>query len=138
MRGDERVQDQMFSYLTLEQRVPADHPLREIRKLTDEVLRSLSGDFDSLYASSGRASIAPEYVLRALLLQVFYSIRSDRQLVEQIDYNLLFRWFVGLGMDDAVWNHAVFSKNRDRLLSSAVAQQFFSEVNRQAKRFMSD
>src|SRR5277367_2275033 len=89
-------------------------------------------------ADSGRPSIAPEYILRALLLQVFYSIRSERLLVEQIDYNLLFRWFVGLGMDDAVWHHAVFSKNRDRLLSSAVAQQFFAEVNRQAKRFMSD
>src|ERR1700688_2335539 len=138
MRGDERVQDSMFSYLTLEQRVPQDHPLREIRTLTDGVLQSLDAEFAKLYAATGRASIAPEYVLRALLLQAFYSIRSERQLVEQIDYNLLFRWFVGLGMDDAVWNHAVFSKNRDRLLSSAVAQQFFSEVNRQAKRFMSD
>src|SRR5580698_9234125 len=118
MRGDERVQDEMFSYVSLEQRVPADHPLREIRKLTDVVLRSLSGEFDSLYSASGRPSIAPEYVLRALLLQVFYSIRSERQLVEQLDYNLLFRWFVGLGMDDKVWNHAVFSKNRDRLLTN--------------------
>ncbi len=138
MRGDERVQDSMFSYLTLEQRVPADHPLREIRVLTDGVLQSLDPEFDKLYASTGRASIAPEYVLRALLLQAFYSIRSERQLVEQIDYNLLFRWFVGLGMDDAVWNHAVFSKNRDRLLTSEVAQRFFAEVNRRAKRFMSD
>ena len=85
-----------------------------------------------------RPSIAPEYILRALLLQVFYSVRSERLLVEQIDYNLLFRWFVGLGMDDAVWNHAVFSKNRDRLLTSDVAQRFFAEVNKQAKRFMSD
>jgi transposase len=91
-----------------------------------------------LYADSGRPSIAPEYILRALLLQVFYSVRSERLLVEQIDYNLLFRWFVGLGMDDSVWNHAVFSKNRDRLLTSDVAQQFFAEVNQQAKRFMSD
>ena len=128
----------MFSYVSLEERVPQDHPLRAVRKLTDQVLRSLSGEFDQLYAATGRRSIAPEYILRALLLQVFYSIRSERQLVEQLDYNLLFRWFVGLGMDDAVWHHAVFSKNRDRLLSSAVAQQFFSEVNRQAKRFMSD
>ena len=93
---------------------------------------------DALYAEAGRPSIAPEYILRALLLQVFYSVRSERLLVEQIDYNLLFRWFVGLGMDDGVWNHAVFSKNRDRLLTSEVAQQFFAEVNRQAKRFMSD
>jgi transposase len=138
MRGDERFQDGMFSYVSLEQRVPQEHPLRAVRKITDEVLRSLSGEFDRLYAASGRPSIAPEYVLRALLLQVFYSVRSERQLVEQIDYNLLFRWFVGLGMDDAVWNHAVFSKNRDRLLTSQVAQQFFAEVNRQAKRFMSD
>jgi transposase len=128
----------MFSYVSLEDRVPQDHPLRAARKLTDQVLGSLSGEFDQLYAATGRRSIAPEYILRALLLQVFYSIRSERQLVEQLDYNLLFRWFVGLGMDDVVWHHAVFSKNRDRLLSSAVAQQFFSEVNRQAKRFMSD
>jgi transposase len=128
----------MFSYVTLEQRVPREHPLREIRKLTDEVLRSLSAEFDALYSDLGRRSIAPEYVLRALLLQVFYSVRSERQLVEQIDYNLLFRWFVGLGMDDAVWNHAVFSKNRDRLLTSEVAQRFFAEVNERARPFMSD
>jgi transposase len=138
MRGDERIQDGMFSYVSLEQRVPEDHPLRSVRKLTDTVLRSLSSEFDALYAASGRPSIAPEYILRALLLQVFYSVRSERLLVEQIDYNLLFRWFVGLGMDDAVWNHAVFSKNRDRLLNSEVAQHFFAEVNRQAKKFMSD
>jgi transposase len=138
MRGDERVQDGMFSYVSLEQRVPQDHPLRAVRKLTDTVLRSLSPELDALYAGSGRPSIAPEYILRALLLQVFYSVRSERLLVEQIDYNLLFRWFVGLGMDDAVWNHAVFSKNRDRLLTSDVAQRFFAEVNKQAKRYMSD
>ena len=138
MRGDERLQGGMFSYVTLEQRVPQDHPLREIRRLTDVVLASLSGAFDEMYSASGRPSIAPEYVLRALLLQAFYSVRSERQLVEQLDYNLLFRWFVGLGMDDAVWNHAVFSKNRDRLLTSEVAQQFFAEVNQQARRFMSD
>ena len=138
MRGDEQQQDEMFSCVTLEQRVPKDHPLREIRQLTDVVLRSLNGEFDRLYAASGRPSVAPEYVLRALLLQAFYSVRSERQLVEQLDYNLLFRWFVGLGMDDTVWNHAVFSKNRDRLLNSEVAQRFFAEVNRLAKRFMSD
>src|SRR5450432_1809507 len=138
MRGDERLQDGMFSYVTLEQRVPEDHPLREIRKLTDVVLRSLSGKFDELYAGTGRSSIAPEYILRALLLQAFYSVRSERQLCEQIDYNLLFRWFVGLGLDDRMWNHAVFSKNRDRLLNSEVAQQFFAAVNQQATRFMSD
>ena len=138
MRGDERLQDGMFSYVTLEQRVPQDHPLREIRKLTDVVLRSLSGKFDELYAGTGRSSIAPEYILRALLLQAFYSVRSERQLCEQIDYNLLFRWFVGLGLDDRMWNHAVFSKNRDRLLNSEVAQEFFAAVNQQATRFMSD
>jgi transposase len=138
MRGDERFQDEMFSVVTLEQRVPQDHPLREIRRLTDAVLVSLNAEFDALYSASGRPSIAPEYVLRALLLQAFYSVRSERQLVEQLDYNLLFRWFVGLGMDDKVWNHAVFSKNRDRLLTSDVAQRFFAEVNRLARRFMSD
>src|SRR5258708_39400755 len=136
MRGDERIQDGMFSYVRLEQRVPEDHPLRAVRKLTDQVLRSLSPGFDELYAASGRPSIAPEYILRALLLQVFYSIRSERLLVEQIDYNLLFRWFVGLGMDDAVWNHAGFSKIRDRLLTSPVAQRFFAEVNKQAQTVM--
>jgi transposase len=138
MRGAERVQDGIFSYVSLEQRVPLEHPLRAIRKLADEVLRSLDSDFDALYAELGRPSIAPEYLLRALLLQVFYSIRSEGHLVEQIDYNLLFRWFVGLGMDDGVWEHSVFSKNRDRLLTSAVAQRFFAEVNLRATKFMSD
>jgi transposase len=138
MRGDERVQDAMFSCVTLQQRVPQDHPLREIRRLSDMVLRSLSAELDALYSASGRPSIAPEYVLRALLLQAFYSVRSERLLVEEIDYNLLFRWFVGLAMDDAEWNHAVFWKNRDRLLNSTVAQSFFAAVNEQAKRFMSD
>src|ERR1700738_49544 len=138
MRGDERGQDSMFSYLTLEQRVPQDHPLREIRTLTDGVLQSLDPEFAKLYAATGRASIAPEYVLRALLLQAFYSIRSERQLVEQIDYNLLFRWFVGLGMDDAVWNHAVFSKNRERLLNQDVARSFFTRVLQKAQPLMSD
>jgi transposase len=128
----------MFGYVLLEQRVPADHPLRAVGKLTDVVLRSLSAELDALDADSGRPSIAPESILRALLLQVFYSVRSERLLVEQIDDNLLFRWLVGLGMDDAVWNHAVFSKSRDRLLTSDVAQRFFAEVNKQAKRFMSD
>src|SRR3981189_3984162 len=109
MRGEERVQDGMLSYVTLEQRVPREHPLREIRKLTDEVLRSLSAEFDGLYSDLGRRSIAPEYVLRALLLQVFFSVRSERQLVEQIDYNLLFRWCGGPGRARFGWNHAVCS-----------------------------
>ena len=138
MRGDERVQDEMFSVVRLEQRIRQDHPLREIRRSTDIVLHSLSGEFDSLYSALGRPSIAPEYVLRALLLQAFYSVRSERQLMEQINYNLLFRWFVGLGMDDAVWDHSLFSKNRDRLLTAEVAQQFFAAVLKQAKGFMSD
>jgi transposase len=138
MRGDERVQDGMFSYVLLEQRVPADHPLRGIRKLTDVVLASVDAELDMLYKDSGRPSIAPEYILRAHLLQVFYSVHSERLLAEQIDYNLLFRWFVGLGIDDAIWNHAVFFKNRDRLLTSDVAQQFFAEVNQRANKFMSD
>jgi transposase len=138
MRGDERIQDGMFSYVSLEQRVPADHPLREVRKLTDTVLGSLSPELDAIYANSGRPSIAPEYILRALLLQVFFSIRSERLLVEQMDYNLFVSLVRGPGMDDAVWNHAVFSKNRDRLLTSEVAQRFFAEVNRQAKKYMSN
>ena len=103
MRGDEGIQDGIFGYVSLEQRVPADHPLRAVRRLTDAVLGTLSPEFDALYAASGRPSIAPEYILRALLLQVFCSVRSERLLVEQLDYNLLFRGFVGLGMDDAVW-----------------------------------
>jgi transposase len=106
MRGDERVQGSMFSYLTLDRRVPSDHPLREIRVLTDGVLGSLDAEFDQLYKATERESVAPEYMLRALLLQAFYSIRSERQLVEQLDYNLLFRWFVGLGMDDVVWSNS--------------------------------
>ena len=138
MRGDERFQDEMFSCVTLEHRVPQDHPLREIRKLTDAVLVSLNAEFDALYSASGQPSIAPEYVLRAMLLQAFYSVRSERQLVEQLHYNLLDRWFVRLSMDDKVWNHTVFSKNCDRLLTSEVAQQFFAEVNRLARRFISD
>jgi len=138
MRGDEQIQEGMFSYFSLEQRVSQDHPLRAVRQSTDTVLRKLSPEFDALYLDSGRPSIAPGYILRVLLLQVFYSVRSERLLVEQIDYNLLFRWFVGLGMDDAVWNHTVFSKNRERLLTSDVAQHFFAEVNRQAKRYKND
>ena len=112
MRGDERAQDGMFSYVSLEQRVPQDHPLRAIRKLTDEVLRSMSGESDALYSEMRRRSIVPEYVLRALLLQVLFSVRSERQLVEQINYNLLFRWFVGLGMDDDVEPRDVLEEPR--------------------------
>jgi transposase len=139
MRGnDDQLQPGMFSYLSLEERIPLDHPLRAIRNLVDQVLKAMSTDFDGLYAAVGRPSIPPERLLRALLLQVFYSIRSERLLMEQLDYNLLFRWFVGLEIDDAVWNHAVFSKNRDRLLNQELAQMFFAQVKAQAAGLLSD
>lgn len=128
----------MFSYVTLEQRVPEKHPLREIRRLSDEVLRGMSEEFGKLYAANGRPSVAPERLLRALLLQVFYSIRSERMLMEQLDYNLLFRWFVGLEMDEEVWNHAVFSKNRDRVLTQEIAETFFDRIKKRAAKWMSD
>ena len=132
MRGHDLHQDAMFSYLSPEQRVPQDHPLRPIRRMTDQALQRLSPRFERMYADIGRPSIAPEKLLRALLLQVLYTIRSERMLMEQLDYNLLFRWFVGLNMDDAVWVPTVFSKNRDRLLEGAVAEAFFDEVLREA------
>jgi transposase len=132
MRGDDRQQAGMFSYLSPEQRVPADHPLRPIRALVDDALCGLSGQFATLYARRGRPSIAPEKLLRALLLQVLFSIRSERQLMEQLDYNLLYRWFVGLNMDDPVWDATTFSKNRERLLAGDIAQGFFDHVLAQA------
>ena len=132
MRGHDLHQDAMFSYLSPEQRVPQDHPLRPIRRMTDQALQRLSPRFERMYADIGRPLIAPEKLLRALLLQVLYTIRSERMLLEQLDYNLLFRWFVGLNMDDAVWVPTVFSKNRDRLLEGAVAEAFFDEVLREA------
>jgi transposase len=139
MRGDDQqLQKGMFSYVALEDRIPADHPLRGVRKLVDAVLAGMSQDFEGLYSQVGRASIAPERLLRVLLLQVFYSVRSERLLMEQLNYNLLFRWFVGLEIDDAVWNHAVFSKNRDRLLNQDLAQKFFAHVKQQAAGLMSD
>src|SRR5476651_1256428 len=128
MRGDDDQQSAMYSYLSPEQRVPADHPLRPIRQMSDEVLRQLGRRFSQMYAASGRPSIAPEKLLRALLLQVLYTVRSERLLMEQLDYNILFRWFVGLNMDDEVWVPTVFSKNRDRLLEGDIAQAFFLEV----------
>ena len=137
MRGHDEQTGHMFSYLSPEQRVPADHPLRAIRQMTDRVLARLSQKFTRMYSTIGRPSIAPEKLLRALLLQVLYTIRSERMLMEQLEYNLLFRWFVGLEMDEAVWNHAVFSKNRERLLNEAVARQFFGEVLKQAQRHLS-
>ena len=123
----------MFSYVSPERRVPQDHPLRAIRQMMDEALRKLSPRFERLYAKTGRPSIPPERLLRALLLQVLYTIRSERMLMEQLDYNLLFRWFVGLEMDDRVWAPTVFTKNRDRLLQGDVAQAFFEAVLRQAQ-----
>jgi transposase len=140
MRGDDEQQAAMFSYISPEQRVPADHPLRPIRKMTDEIFQQLSPRFDALYARLGRPSIAPEKLLRALLLQVLYSVRSERLLMEQLQYNLLFRWFVGLNMDDAVWVPTVFSKNRDRLLAGEIAAEFFAAVLQLArtKELLSD
>jgi transposase len=138
MRGDDQQQGEVFSYVTLEERVPADHPLRAVRSSVDQILRDMTREFDRVYSQTGRPSIAPERLLRALLLQVFYSIRSERLLMEQLDYNLLFRWFVGLGMNEAVWNHAVFSKNRERLLNQEVARSFFTRVLKQAQPLLSD
>src|ERR1700738_1357016 len=139
MRGnDDQLQSGMFSYVSLEERIPTGHPLRGVRKLADTVLAEMSRDFEGLYAKVGRPSIPPERLFRALLLQVFYSVRRERLLMEQLDYNLLFRWFVGLEMDEPVWNHAVFSKNRDRLLNQEVAQQFFGNVKAKAQGLMRD
>jgi len=128
MRGADGQQAGMFSYVSPERRIPADHPLRPIREMTDGVLRQLSRRFAGLYAKTGRPSIAPEKLLRALLLQVLYSVRSERLLMEQLEYNLLFRWFVGLSMDDPVWDVTVFTKNRERLLRGDIAEAFFTRV----------
>ncbi|MEJ7810611.1 MAG: IS5 family transposase [Gemmatimonadaceae bacterium] len=133
MRGLEPQQSALFSYVALEARIPSDHPLRPVRALVDRALVTLSPTFDAIYADHGRPSIPPEQLLRALLLQVLYTVRSERQLMEQLDYNLLFRWFVGLGLDDTVWVPTVFTKNRDRLLEGDVAQQFFAAVLTEAK-----
>ena len=133
MRGDDEQQNHMFSYLSPEMRVRKDHPLRAIRTMVDEVLRQLSRRFDTMYARVGRPSIAPEKLLRAQLLQMLYSIRSERLLMEEMDYNLLFRWFVGLNADDDVWDATVFTKNRDRLLEADVAKEFLARVVEQAR-----
>ena len=128
MRGDDPRHESMFSYVTPEKRVRADHPLRPIRRMTDAALARLSARFQRLYSTTGRPSIPPEQLLRALLLQMLYSIRSERLLVEELDYSVLYRWFVGLSMDDAVWDATTFTKNRDRLLAGDVADAFFAEV----------
>jgi transposase len=138
MRGDDRQPDAMFSYVSAEQRVPHDHPLRAIRTLVDEALRDMSREFDGLYARVGRPSIPPERLLRAQLLQIFYSIRSERLLMEQSDYNLLFRWFVEMDMDEPIWATTVFTKNRDRLLNQEIARSFFRRVVERAQDLMSD
>jgi transposase len=128
MRGADEQSESMFSYVSLEERVPADHPLRAIRRITDRALERLSPKFGTLYINFGRPSVAPEKLLRALLLQALYTIRSERQLMEQLEYNLLFRWFVGLGMDDRVWSPTTFTKNRERLLAGDIAGAFFEAV----------
>lgn len=133
MRGDDRETGYVFSYLSPEERVPADHPLRVIRRLTDAIFDRLSPRFDRLYSTIGRPSIPPEKLLRALLLQGLYTVRSERLLMEQLQYNLLFRWFVGLSMDDPVWDATTFTKNRDRLLEAEIAAAFFAEVLAEAK-----
>src|SRR5499427_8106515 len=140
MRGTDCEQSGMFSYISAERRVPKDHPLRAIRTMADAALKQLSKGFDALYASCGRPSIAPERLLRALLLQVLYTVRSERLLMEQLDYNFLFRWFVGLSIDDPVWDVTVFTKNRERLLKGEVAAALLAAVLAQARqrRLLSD
>jgi transposase len=138
MRGDDQPPDSMFSYVSPEQRVPKDHPLRAIRQVVDEILREMSREFDKLYAAVGRPSVPPERLLRAQLLQIFYSIRSERLLMEQLDYNILFRWFVGLAMDEPIWDATVFTKNRDRLLNQDLARGFLRRVVARAEPYMSD
>src|ERR1041384_3721152 len=128
VRGEDRKSVGMFSYVRLEERVPRDHPLRAIRTLVDAVLAELSPSFEGLYARVGRPSVPPERLLSALLLQAFYTVRSERQLMEQLDYNLLFRWFVGLSADDPLWDATTFCKNRDRLLDGDIAAKFFVSV----------
>ncbi len=140
MRGEDVQQHELFSYGSLEERVPVDHPLRPIRTMVDEALKALDARFDDIYGEDGRKSIPPERLLRALLLQLLYTVRSERMLMEQLEYNLLFRWFVGLSANESVWHPTVFTKNRDRLLEGAVAEEFFSVIVAQArrKRLLSD
>jgi len=140
MRGEDLQQHELFSYGSLEERVPADHPLRPIRAMVDEALKALDSRFNEIYDEDGRRSIPPERLLRALLLQMLYTVRSERMLMEQLEYNLLFRWFVGLSSSEPVWHPTVFTKNRDRLLEGAVAEEFFSLIVNQArqKRLWSD
>src|SRR5215204_7523120 len=140
MRGGVEATKQLFSYVDIEDRISGDHPLRVVRELVEQVLEGLSGEFTQLYSHTGRPSIPPEHLLKASLLQAFFTVRSERQLMEQINYNILFRWFVGLSMDDAVWDASSFSKNRERLLGADVAAKFLAAVLRYPKvtRFLSD
>jgi transposase len=138
MRGDDSQPAAMFSYVSAEERIPQDHPLRAIRALVDDVLRDMSPEFDRLYSAVGRPSIPPERLLRAQLLQIFYTIRSERLLMEQLHYNLLYRWFVGMDMDEPIWAPTVFTKNRDRLLNQEIARSFFRRVLDRADGLMSD
>jgi transposase len=133
VRGHNQEQDDIFSYHSAGDRVPADHPLRAVKEMANRALKELSKDFSQMYAATGRPSIPPEKLIRALLLQVLYSIRSERLLMEQLDYNLLFRWFVGLSMDDEVWDHSTFTKNRERLLNADIVGKFFSKIREQAQ-----
>src|ERR1700722_6996551 len=134
MRGTDERSGLLFSYVDLESRIRRDHPLRAIREIANEALATLASDFSELYSRTGRPSVAPERLLRAMLLQAFYSVRSERQLMERLDTDLLFRWFVGLGIDDAVWDATVFSKNRDRLIEGEIAARFFAAVRGQLER----
>jgi transposase len=134
MRGMDVDQGELFSYISLDSRIPKDHPLRPIRKMVDVALREMSREFSGMYSHTGRPGIPPERLLRALLLQVLYSVRSERMLMEQMEYNLLYRWFVGLSMNEEVWHPTVFTKNRDRLLEGEIAEEFFQVVLRQARR----
>src|SRR5450759_845325 len=140
MRGEDQQQHELFGYGSLEERVPQDHPLRPIRAMVDEAMKTMDGRLEEIYPEDGRKSIPPERLLRALLLQMLYSVRSERMLMEQLEYNLLFRWFVGLSANEPVWHPTVFTKNRDRLLEGAVAEEFFTLVVNQArrKRLLSD
>ena len=140
MRGSDAVAGSLFSYVDLEKRVRAEHPLRVIRSIVNDALLAMSADLDALYAPLGRESIPPERLLRALLLQALYSIRSERQIVERIEFDLLFRWFVGLGMDDPVWDATTFTKNRDRLLAGDIAAKFLATVlaHPKVKRLLSN
>lgn len=139
MRGETSTQSGLFSYVSLESRIPADHPIRKIRNVVDKALADMNSAFDDMYSITGRPSIPPEQLIRALLLQILFTIRSERQLMERLDYDLMFRWFVGLGMDDKVWHPTVFTKNRDRVMKGNVDELFFDAIKKQAyaKKLMS-